>query len=492
VVKYLKNIPLFSTRIRFSKMVRSFTRFDPFPDTSRPNRDLFVFHKWICTISPLLASDTFNEETWRTARPWLDFKTVRRCHYKYLEGSLGRVKCGKLIVTDAMIAKAVTYEKAINRVFDHSDEGLVKEIIQKLFEPCARPTTCRTDLMKAVNEELLARGKNAVAQSSIGWRNALCDLGLDGAPTQFQYVKMQLRKDCTDEFVQVIHLNYEPHDEKVELSAVRNTIARYLAHQNRNIAEHELAVDRAVRTTSLFLKTKTEDVVGHIRKHFAPVAEYKANRKTIIDVVNELFVPRPYDHPIWDVVFKQIEGAEHLAPKIGIDYEQIILQGYEYDSHATTPVYQVKEYTQKRVEDLFQAVFFKAAVRRICKDKNTLLPLRKRKKIPWDNIIHIHCKRGRSKHTVPYLNTVLKSMGFIPYHHTHDVWDYVHAKGVQPKLDVLAMIRKSCSVTRRTSTRKVILDHINVTYDLDLAEDSTEWIYAMTHFSDGPLTLTPN
>ena len=54
------------------------------------------------------------------------------------------------------------------------------------------------------------------------------------------------------------------------------------------------------------------------------------------------------------------------------------------------------------------------------------------------------------------------------------------------------MIRKSCSVTRRTSSRQDILRHINAHYDLELVEDSPEWVYAMRHFKDGPLSLTPN
>ena len=83
-------------------------------------------------------------------------------------------------------------------------------------------------------------------------------------------------------------------------------------------------------------------------------------------------------------------------------------------------------------------------------------------------------------------------MVFRPYLDTHKVWDYVHAKGVQPKLNVLDMIRKSCTVTQRKSTRREILMHINATYDIDLTEDSLEWKYAMTHFSEGDLTLTPN
>ena len=473
-------------------MVRSFTRFNPFPPTTVQNGDAFVFHKWISTIAPLLVSDTYSEDTWRTARPWLDFKAVRRCHYKYLASSLGSVKCGNHIVTDAMIAKAVTYEKAITRVFDHGDGETIRDIITKLYEPCARPTTCRTELLKSVNDELLARGLSSVAQSSIGWRDALNELGLSGASTQFRKVKMQLRKDCTDEFVQVIRLHFEPHDEEIPFEAVRNCIGRYLAHQSRNISDHELAIERAARTTGLFLKPTTKDIIDYILRHYAPVMEYTADRKEIICVLNEYFVPRPYDDPIWDVVFKQIEGADHLAPKIGINYKEIILQGYEYDTHATTHICKVSSYVSSRVGDMFQHVFFRAAVRRICNEKTTLLPLRKRRKIPWDNILHLHCKRGKSKHTVPYLNVVLESMGFTPYHETHKVWDYVHAKGVQPRLNVLAMIRKSCTVTQRKSSRREILLHINATYNLDLTEESLEWRYAMTHFSEGDLTLTPN
>lgn len=473
-------------------MVRSFTRFNPFPPTNTPNRDGFVFHKWISAIAPLLASETYNEETWRTARPWLDFKSVRRCHYKYLETSLGSVKCGAHIISDAMISKAVTYEKAINRVFDHSNGDTIRDILTKLYEPCLRPITLRSDMMQAVNKELLSRGLNSVAQSSIGWRNALNELGLSGASTQFQKVKMQLRKDCTDEFVQVIRLYFEPHDEEIPSEKLRNCIGRYLAHQTRNIEEHELSVLRAIRTTGLFLKPRIQDVVSFILKHFAPVMEHTADQKYIIAVVNEHFLPRPYDDPIWKVVFKQIEGAEHLAPKIGIKYQDIILQAYEYDTHATTSVTQVSSYVRERVGEMYREVFFKAAVRRLCHEKHTLLPLRKRKKIPWDTILHVHCKRGRSKHTVPYLNLVLKSRGFTPYHHTHKVWEYVHAKGVQPKMDILAMIRKSCSVTQRKSSRKDIRLHINATHGLELEEDSLEWQYAMTHFSDGDLPLTPN
>ncbi len=432
-------------------MVRSFSRFDPAPEGNRQNRDLYVFQKWISSVAPLLVAGTYNEETWRTARPWLDFTAVRRCHYKYLQGSLGKVKCGEHIISDAMIAKAVTYEKAINRVFDHSDADVVRDLITKLFEPCLRPITTRTAMMNAVNDELLARGMSSVTQGSQGWRNALIELGLDGIKTQFQRVKMQLRKDCTDEFVHVIELNYEPHDEEFPLEKVRGTIARYLAHQKRNIAEHEMAVDRAIRKTSLFLKPRVEDIA-----------------------------------------FREILGSDCLAPRFGVDYDTLIQERYEYDPHATTPYAEVRDYISSKVGEVYQAYVFKAALRRICKKNHSLLPMRRRQQIPWDNILYMHCKRGKSKHTIPFLNIVLEQMGYTPYDKSHAVWEFVYAKGVQPKIDVLHMIRKSCSVTRRTSSRQDILRHINAHYDLELVEDSPEWVYAMRHFKDGPLSLTPN
>lgn len=391
-----------------------------------------------------------------------------------------------------MIAKAVTYEKAINRVFDHSDADVVRDLITKLFEPCLRPITTRTAMMNAVNDELLARGMSSVTQGSQGWRNALTELGLDGIKTQFQRVKMQLRKDCTDEFVHVIELNYEPHDEEFPVEKVRGTIARYLAHQKRNIAEHEMAVDRAIRKTSLFLKPRVDKISDRIRKLYIPVAGHTTDRKHIIDVMNEAFVPRPYDHPIWDIAFREILGSDSLAPRFGVDYDTLIQERYEYDPHATTPYAEVRDYISSKVGEVYQAYVFKAALRRICKKNHSLLPMRRRQQIPWDNILYMHCKRGKSKHTIPFLNIVLEQMGYTPYDKSHAVWEFVYAKGVQPKIDVLHMIRKSCSVTRRTSSRLDILRHINAHYDLELVEDSPEWVYAMRHFKDGPLSLTPN
>lgn len=474
------------------QMVRSFSRVDPFPPGQRRDNEPFVFLKWISTLAPLLVSNTFNEDTWRTARPWMDFTAVRRCHYKYLETSLGKIKCGQHVVTDAMVAKAVTYEKAITRVFDHSDADTVAEIIRKAYEPCMCAITTRTEILETVNKELLARGKSAVAQSSMGWRNALSTLGISGASTQFQRVRLQRRKDCTDEFVQVIQLYYKPSETEIPFQDVRGTVALYLTRQCRDVRDHELAVEQAVRKTTLRLAPRTENRVAYILKMFAPVLGFEADRKSIIDVVNEKFVPHPYDHPVWDVVFKQIKGAENLAPKVGVDYKSIILQTFEYDAHATMNISEIREHVQERVGKLFRHDFFKAAVRRLCKHKHTLVPMRKRKHVPWDEIIHIHCKRGKSKHTVPFLNMVLESMGFTPYHKEHEVWEYVHAKGVKPKWNLLDLIRKSCTVTQRTTPRKDILDHINVTHDTQFTLDSVEWKYAMTHFRDGDLQLTPN
>jgi hypothetical protein len=130
-----------------------------------------------------------------------------------------------------------------------------------------------------------------------------------------------------------------------------------------------------------------------------------------------------------------------------------------------------------------------AARTRMCKERSEWLPIRKRRKIPWDNIIHDHCKRGQSKHTVPYLNYVLKSMGFDPIHPTNDVWEYVFAKGVQPKVNVLHLIRTCTTIADIKTSREDILYHVNNTHDFALTEDSLEWGYAMTHFADGALPL---
>lgn len=473
-------------------MVRSFSRVDPFPQGLRRDNETYVFLKWIATLAPLLVADTFTEDTWRSARPWMDFTMVRRCHYKYLETSLGSIKAGKHVVTDAMVAKAVTYEKAITRIFDHSDAETVVEIIRDTYEPCLRKTTLRTDILKTVNAELLARGKNAVAPSSLGWRNAMSQLGISGASTQFQRVALKPRKNCADEFVQVLHLYYKSARKKIPFEDLRDTIALYLSSQCRDIKDHELSVVQAVRKTTLWLKPRTETRVAYIEKYFAPVLGFEADRKSIVDVVNEKFVPHPHDHPVWDIVFSQIKGAESLAPRIGVDYQDIILHAFEYDAHATMNVLEVQKYVHERVGDLFQLPFFRAAIRRVCKHKHTLVPMRKRKHVPWDNIVHMHCKRGKSKHTVPFLNVVLTSMGFTPYHRNHTVWEYVHAKGVQPKWNLLDMIRKSCTVTQRRTPRKEILEHLNVTYNTEFTLESVEWQYAMTHFKDGDLRLVPN
>ena len=455
-------------------------------------KQMYVFHKWISAISPLLVSDTFNEETWRTARPWLDFGTVRKCHYEYLAGSLGSVKCGPHIVTDKMIAKAVTYEKSITRIFDHSDAETIRDIIVSMYEPCPTGVTKRMDMMKRVNDELVSRGLNTVGQASIGWRNALHELGIHGAGTQFKEIKMKLREDCTEEFINVIRLYFEPSKEKIDEKEIKDTIRLYLTHQSRNMEDHELSVSRAIRTCTLYLKHRITTVVDLILKHYKPVHEYVANRKHIIDTINELRIPRTYDDPFWDVVFSRIEGADMLAPMTGVDYDTIIKNGFEYDSTCRTNSVRVKEYVIQIAGESFRQVMFSAAIRRICRHCNELLPLRKRRNIPWDQILHDHCKRGQSKHTVPYLNLVLKNMGFQPFHPEHSVWEYVREKGLQPRLDVLHLIRTCTRISNVKTPRDKILHHVNMTHQMDLKMDSLDWMYAMTHFADGPLPLKPN
>lgn len=473
-------------------MVRSFSKCNPCPQDMQHGRHMYVFHKWLATISPLLVHDRFDEETWRTARPWLDFTTVRKCHYEYLSGTLGSVKYGKHTVTDAMIAKAVTYEKSITRVFDHSDSEIVRDIITQMYEPCQERVTTRSDMKKRVNDELVARGLNTVGQASIGWRNALTELGLHGAGTQFKKVKMQLRKDCTEEFVNVVDLYFEPSEEPIAEKEIRNTIGRYLAHQKRNIKEHELAVQRTVRKTGLHLKPRVTNVVDVILKYYTPALGNVTKRKHIIDLVNEVLVPRNYNDPFWDVVFARIDGADMLAPKVGIDYDELIRKDFEYDPSCSIEVTRVRRHMTAQVGELFQGPMFTAALRRMCEEKLECVPLRKKRKIPWDNILHDHCKRGQSKHTVPYLNFVLKTMGFHPFHKNHEVWEYVFAKGLQPKLDVLHMIRKCTTIADVKTPREEILHHVNKKHDQDLTTDSLAWAYAMTHFADGPLPLKPS
>ena len=45
------------------KMVRSFSRVDPFPHGLRRDNETYVFLKWIATLAPLLVTDTFTEDT---------------------------------------------------------------------------------------------------------------------------------------------------------------------------------------------------------------------------------------------------------------------------------------------------------------------------------------------------------------------------------------------------------------------------------------------
>ena len=470
-------------------MVRSFTKCNPFPHGVQHGAHMYVFHKWISAISPLLVNNRFEEESWRTARPWLDFKSVRKCHYEYLASSLGSVKCGPHIVTDAMIKKAVTYEKSVTRIFDHSNADIIRDIITQMYEPCNKENLARSVMMKAVNDELVARGLNTVGQASIGWRNALTELGLHGARTQFKKVRMQARKDCTEEFVHVVDMLFEPSETPCDESLLRNNIGRYLAHQKRNIEDHELAIIRMLRRTGLHLKLRVTNVVDIVLKYYAPVRGYTANRKHIIDVVNECMVPRLYTDPFWDVVFARIDGADMLAPKVGANYDKIITDAFELDASCFTHRRTVKEYVRSVVGDKFCEPMYVAARTRMCKERSEWLPIRKRRKIPWDNIIHDHCKRGQSKHTVPYLNYVLKSMGFDPIHPTNDVWEYVFAKGVQPKVNVLHLIRTCTTIADIKTSRGDILYHVNNTHDLALTEDSLEWGYAMTHFADGALPL---
>ena len=473
-------------------MVRSFTKCNPFPHGVQHGAHIYVFHKWIAAISPLLVENRFDEESWRTARPWLDFKSVRKCHYEYLASSLGSVKCGPHIITDAMIKKAVSYEKTVTRIFDHSDADIIRDIIMQMYEPCTEDNLPRSVLMKCVNDELVARGLNTVGQASIGWRNALTELGMHGARTQFRKLKLQLRKDCTDEFIHVIEMLFEPSETPCEESLIRNNIGRYLAHQNRNIDNHTLAITRAIRKTGLHLKVRVTNVTDVILKYYSPVRGYVANRKHIIDVVNECLVPRTYSDPFWDVVFARIDGADMLAPKAGADYDKILNAAFEYDASCMMNRERVKEHVKSILGDAFCKVMYLAAFGRLCTERTEWVSLRKRRKIPWDNILHDHCKRGQSKHTVPYLNYVLKTMGFEPFHPTHDVWEYVFAKGVRPKTDVLHLIRTCTTISDVKTSREEILHHVNKVHQLDLTLDSLEWGYAMTHFADGALPLKPN
>lgn len=473
-------------------MVRSFTKCNPFPQNVQHGAHMYVFHKWISAIAPLLVTGRFDQESWRTARPWLDFSTVRKCHYEYLSGSLGSVKCGPHIVTDAMIKRAVTYEKSITRVFDHSSGEIIRDIITQLYEPCATETMARSVFMQGVNDELVARGLNTIGQASIGWRNALLELGLHGAGTQFKKVKMQLRKDCTEEFVNVIDMLFEPSETPTDEKTLRNNIGRYLAHQKRNIDNHELAIVRAIRKTGLHWKLRVTNVVDVVLKYYAPVRGYVADRKHIIDVVNECMLPRTYSDPFWDVVFARIDGADTLAPKSGVNYDKIIADGFEYDASCSIHRKHVRDYVTNIIGHHLCNPMFAAAIRRLCADHEDFLPLRKRRKIPWDNIIHQHCKRGQSKHTIPYLNYVLKSMGFTPFDPTHEIWDYVTAKGVQPKMNVLHLIRTCSTIANVKTAREDVLHHVNRTHQLDLTLDSLEWGYAMTHFADGALPLKPS
>ena len=75
---------------------------------------------------------------------------------RILGGSLSSVKCGPHIVTDKMIAEAVTYEKSITRIFDHSDAETIRDIIVSMYEPCPTGVTKRMDMMKRVNDELVS------------------------------------------------------------------------------------------------------------------------------------------------------------------------------------------------------------------------------------------------------------------------------------------------------------------------------------------------
>ena len=132
---------------------------------------------------------------------------------------------------------------------------------------------------------------------------------------------MKLREDCTEEFINVIRLYAkEPSKEKIDEKEIKDTIRLYLTHQSRNMEDHELSVSRAIRTCTLYLKHRITTVVNLILKHYKPVHEYVANRKHIIDTINELRIPRTYDDPFWDVVFSRIEGADMLAPMTGVDY----------------------------------------------------------------------------------------------------------------------------------------------------------------------------
>lgn len=472
-------------------MVRSFSRVEPCPQPKSRGRDMYVFQKWIATVAPLLFEDKIEDEQWRTARPWLDFNGVRTCYHKYLKHSLGSLKCGKFIVTDALVGKAVGIERSITRTFDRGDPELLQELVELLFEPCAERQTSRAELMEHVNKELLARRKSIISLQSQAWRTTLHSMGMADGQTHYNKVRLMLRKDCTDEFVAVIQMYYEPDDKELDVEVVKGTVGRYLAHQSRRMDDHVLAVQRAIRKTSLFLKLRTDNVVAVIRKHYAPVLEHTADRNSIIDVVNELLLPRPYDHPVWDVAFAEIDGAEHLAPIVGVDYDAILARDYEYDADATLTFCQIRKRVIQIVGEHYRAPFLKAAVRRLAKHRHELVPLRRKKNIPWDNILHLYCKRGRCKHTVGFLNHVLRYMGFAPYHRDHKVWEYVHAKGVCPKTNVLMMLRKCCTVTQRTTPRAEVLAHVNVLHDLALTEDMPEWTYAMTHFRDGPLPLTP-
>ena len=130
----------------------------------------------------------------------------------------------------------------------------------------------------------------------------------------------------------------------------------------------------------------------------------------------------------------------------------------------------MKEYVIQIAGESFRQVMFSAAIRRICRHCNELLPLRKRRNIPWDQILHDHCKRGQSKHTVPYLNLVLKNMGFQPFHPEHSVWEYVREKGLQPRLDVLHLIRTCTRISNVKTPRDKILHHVNMTHQMDLKD----------------------
>ena len=165
-------------------MVRSFSRVDPFPPGQRRQRTLRVSQ--VDLHSGTAARYQHLQRRHVANRTPVDgLYGGRRCHYKYLETSLGKIKCGQHVVTDAMVAKAVTYEKAITRVFDHSDADTVAEIIRKAYEPCMC-AICHTHRDSRDREQrTVGTRKKRRRSGSMGWRNALSTLGISGASTQF-------------------------------------------------------------------------------------------------------------------------------------------------------------------------------------------------------------------------------------------------------------------------------------------------------------------